>query len=232
MNDIGDSLQFNDVPMLHDYKLNHLLYADDLLLLSTSSSGLQKNIDRVQSHSRAIMNEFDKINTRFCKSVLGVHSRSSNFAVYSELGQIPLVISIISSSINVWLHTISSKSDSLLFKAYLEQIYTSCDKSPHLNFVKNTLKELGFSHVWKNHGTFDHSSLLYSIKTKLKEHHISFWEKSLKSDQGKLRTYNLFKSEFGTETYLDAINDKNVRKNICCFRISAHRLHIEKGRYV
>ena len=247
MNDIDDSLQFDDVPLLHDYKLNHLLYADDLLLLSTSSSGLQKNIDGVQSFckkwgltinsekskimvfskggrttkdkfnfvinnsyvdhvtsykylginisntgkfalaeknlslkaSRALFsvkqsvfnnnvkpsvifkifdslikpialygsdvwfgykkcfynksleemfemsfkghNEFDKIYTRFCKYVLGVHSRSSNFAVYSELGQIPLVISIISSSINFWLHTISSNSDSLLFKAYLNK---------------------------------------------------------------------------------------------------------------
>ena len=95
-------------------------------------------------------------------------------------------------------------------------------KSLHiLIFVKSALKDLGFSHVWKNHGPFDHFSLFYSIKLKLKEYYISFWEKSLKSDDGKLRTYRLFKSEFGTETYLDVINDKNVRKNICCFRICA-----------
>ena len=125
-------------------------------------------------------NEFDKIYTRFCKSVLGVHSKASNFAVYSELGQIPLVISIISSSINFWLHTVSSKRDSILFKAYLEQIYNSCEKSPLLNFVKSALKELGFSRVWKNHGTFDYSSLIYSIKMKLKEYYISFWGKVFK----------------------------------------------------
>ena len=33
------------------------------------------------------------------------------------------------------------------------------------------------------------------------------------------------------ETYLDAINDKNTRKHLSSFRISAHRLHIERGRY-
>ena len=49
MNDIGDSLLLDDTPLLYDYKLNHLLYADDLLLLSTSSAGLQKNIDRVHN---------------------------------------------------------------------------------------------------------------------------------------------------------------------------------------
>ena len=82
-----------------------------------------KSLNEIFEMSFKGHNEFDKIYTRFCKSVLGVHSKTSNFAVYSELGQIPLVISIISSSINFWLHTVSSNSDSILFKAYLEQIY-------------------------------------------------------------------------------------------------------------
>ena len=72
MNDIGDSLQFDDVPLLHDYKLNHLLYADDLLL-STSSSGLQKNIDRVQS---------------FCKTWgLTINSEKSKIMAFSKEGR-------------------------------------------------------------------------------------------------------------------------------------------------
>ena len=118
-------------------------------------------------------------------------------------------------------------------KAYLEQIYSSCEKSPLLNFVKEALKETGFSHVWKNHGSFGHSSLLYSIRNILKEYYISFWENSLKSENGKLRTYKLFKSTFGMETYLDMITDKSTRKHLSSFRISAHRLHIhvERGRY-
>ena len=37
-------------------------------------------------------NEFDKIFSRFSKFVLGVHSKASNFAVLSELGQYPLII--------------------------------------------------------------------------------------------------------------------------------------------
>ena len=38
-------------------------------------------------------NEFDKIYMRFSKYVLGFHSKASNFAVISELGQLPLIIS-------------------------------------------------------------------------------------------------------------------------------------------
>ena len=88
---------------------------------------LHKTIKEMFEMSFKGNNEFDEINTRFCKSVLGVSSRATNFAVYSELGQIPLVISVICSAINFWLHTISSNSNSLLFKVYLEQIYSSCE---------------------------------------------------------------------------------------------------------
>ena len=34
--------------------------------------------------------EFDKVNIRFCKYVLGVNSKACNFAVISELGQFPM----------------------------------------------------------------------------------------------------------------------------------------------
>ena len=246
MNDVGKEMILDDVPILHDYKLNHLLYADDLLLLFTSCASLQNNIDRSRvfdfckkwglkiisdkskvmefskggrkikdmlkfvtneteketaSHykylgvnisntgtfivaekklslkeSRALFsikqgvfnnnvkpsvifrifdyvvktislygsevwfghktsfhnktidhmfemslkgyNEFDKTFTRFYQYILGVHSKTSNFAVYSELGHVPLSTNIISSSISFWLQTTTSKSDSLIFKVY------------------------------------------------------------------------------------------------------------------
>ena len=112
-------------------------------------------------------NEFDKIFTRFSKFILGVHSKASNFAVLSELGQYPLVISALVSCINFWLHVVQSSDKSLINKAYLEQCNNS--NSQWLNFVKNLLCDLGFSHVWENHCTFNSASLLLCIKNRLKE---------------------------------------------------------------
>ena len=74
----------------------------------------KKSIDEMFEMSFKGHNEFDMIFTRFSKYVLGVHSKASNFAVLSELGQLPLIVSIIASCINFWLHTIQSNSESLI----------------------------------------------------------------------------------------------------------------------
>ena len=42
LNDIGNKLCIDDAPILHDSKISHLLYADDLVLLSTFEIGLQE----------------------------------------------------------------------------------------------------------------------------------------------------------------------------------------------
>ena len=93
------------------------------------------------------------------------------------------------------------------------------------------LYDLGFSHVWNNQCTFNASALLFAIKNKLKERFISFWRNRLLSEEGKLRTYKLFKQCFGIEPYLENLYDKNLRRCLTSFRISTHRLRIERGRY-
>ena len=46
-----------------------------------------------------------------------------------------------------------------------------------------------------------------------------------------MRTYKLFKQNFGIEPYLEQLSDRDLRKCLCSFRISTHRLRIERGRY-
>ena len=48
INDIGKTLLADDAPILYHSKVNHLLYADDLVLMSTTEEGLQRNIDKIQ----------------------------------------------------------------------------------------------------------------------------------------------------------------------------------------
>ena len=73
INDIRDDLLENNVPILNGHKISHLLYADDLLLLSTSENELQRNI--------TMINEF-------CyKWGLSVNADKSKVIVFSKSGR-------------------------------------------------------------------------------------------------------------------------------------------------
>ena len=74
INDIGEDLLENNVPILNGHKISHLLYADDLLLLSTSENELQRNI--------TIINEFCN------KWGLSVNADKSKVMVFSKSGRI------------------------------------------------------------------------------------------------------------------------------------------------
>ena len=55
--------------------------------------------------------------------------------------------------------------------------------------------------------------------------------KPKKMEDGKLCSYSYFKTNFGLEKYLLILKNREHRKKFTRFRISAHRLHIEQGRY-
>ena len=46
----------------------------------------------------------------------------------------------------------------------------------------------------------------------------------------KLRTYKLIKHKFELEKYLEVLPDRKQRKALTAFRISSHKLQIERGR--
>ena len=48
----------------------------------------------------------------------------------------------------------------------------------------------------------------------------------------KLRTYKMIKHKFELKKYLEILQDRKQRKSITAFRISAHKLQIERGRYI
>ena len=52
-----------------------------------------------------LTNEVEKFHLKFCKRILGVHSKSTNVAVYAELGRLPLIVPISVQIVKYWLNT-------------------------------------------------------------------------------------------------------------------------------
>ena len=80
----------------------------------------------------------------------------------------------------------------------------------------------------------DLKSLIYS---KLKPKYNFVWRSEIYDDRNnkqggnKLRTYRLFKDNISLEKYLLILNE-DERRVLTKFRVSAHNLEIEKGRYI
>ena len=71
-----------------------------------------------------------------------------------------------------------------------------------------------------------------ALKNCLFKNYINEWrlQASLHSDK-KLSCYVSLKQSFGLEKYLNLLKNFEQRRNFTRFRISAHRLNIERGRY-
>ena len=69
-------------------------------------------------------------------------------------------------------------------------------------------------------------------QSQVKEHSINEWHDGLSArERPLLRTYRLFKSSFGPESYLFNVKDQRYRTAITKLRASSHILEIERGRY-
>jgi hypothetical protein len=80
--------------------------------------------------------------------------------------------------------------------------------------------------------TFGRNKFKNELRKTLKHKYLSYWNniKQNQGESGKFSTYFKFKTRFTTEKYFELKNIVN-RSIVAKFRISAHRLRIETGRY-
>jgi hypothetical protein len=64
--------------------------------------------------------EPDKLHLNFCKFLLGVHKKSSNFAVMPEFGRVPFYINMIKSMLLYWHRLKNYVNNSLLYNAFTD----------------------------------------------------------------------------------------------------------------
>ena len=68
------------------------------------------------------------------------------------------------------------------------------------------------------------------MKRRIIDQYIQEWEMNV-NNASKWEYYRRFKKNFEYEKYLDVIKNGAIRRNLTCFRLSAHSLEIEVGRY-
>ena len=171
----------------------------------------------------------DKAHIRYLKYILGVNKYSSNFAVLSETGRYPMFFSIVISIIK-YLYRLENSENGLLYEAF------KLNKSLHDKNVTTWFSSALFILRLLNIevslvSSLSEMELISIVKSRLINKFEKYWlTEREKLSSGKLTTYFKVKNTFHQEKYL-SINKFKLRKAMCRFRISAHDLRIESGRY-
>ena len=172
-----------------------------------------------------------KIHFKFLQNILGVGKKASHWGLLSETGSFPLRLRIMTSMLRYWFHLYSSSSP-ILGAAFKVNVMLSTKQNTWFSQIKKIMHFIGIEHILY---TSDFLEIKYQIgkcKKLLRHKFVKYWKvKMSQLNQGKLGFYSTFKSEFENEQYLNVIDIPKIRFSLTRFRIGAHKLPVETGRY-
>ena len=170
------------------------------------------------------------VHRKFCKYVLNVSINASNAAVLGELGRRPLRVQYNFRCVKYWLTIVQDKSKRLRNSLYyVLKNLDDVGKQTWASEIKGLLYRNGFGHVWVNQGVGDVEHFLALYKQRLVDISTQEWHSDI-TENRKLDTYILYKSELSFETYLSIDIMPKHRISLSRFRCVNHNLAIEKMR--
>lgn len=166
---------------------------------------------------------FEHLHIKFIKEILGVHSKATNVACLAELNRYPLREKIKLSTLK-FLDHISNSKNSLAYKIF----NNLPPNNPWITATKKWVGELGFSYVINNETII--SKNIRNFKQRIYDQALQNRNSCL-ANCNKLSFYNHIHKFNKRPFYVDICKFKSDRSIICKYRISAHSLSIERGRY-
>ena len=167
----------------------------------------------------------ENLHMRMYKQILGVKTQTTNIGVLLELGRVPLTLWAKKFAVKNWERIRLGSGNEVLLEAYNKGT-SSWDSS-----IRSLLEHNGMLSLYLEDSVCPHPFIFKKLFQRLEDnfHETSFGD--INKDSSKLRTYAYFKTEPGFESYLEMKNI-SVRQQVTKFRLSAHRLAIETGRYI
>ena len=166
---------------------------------------------------------FEHLHIKFIKEILGVQCKTTNVACLTETNRIPLYFKIHLSAIKFLNHIVNSPN------TLVHKIYNNVEKtSKWVNIVKDWLNKLGFGHLTFN--TFNLKYHINSIQQRIYDQAYQIMNYSLNKCE-KLNFFCHTKRIRKRPPYIDICKFKTDRSVFSKFKLSAHSLAIERGRY-
>ena len=181
------------------------------------------------------------IHNRACRFFLGVGKYTPNAAVAGDMGWIPIFQKQWQCLIRLWCRLNNMSSDRLNRKIFIWADIMSkkhkCIKNWNF-YVRKTFSEYNAEHLCIITDYVDSTSVVNTVMSKMFSKYVEQWQGNLQSEKAlsgkggnKLRTYNLFKNSFETETYCKIPMPFSQRSSFAKFRCGVAPLRIETGRF-
>ena len=171
----------------------------------------------------------EKLHIRFCKQVLGMHNKGSNYGCRNELGRPPLSLSTYCTLLKYWFRLMSLGTNTIAFKALLaNNILLHRNKSCWLKTIDSILN---LKHrTCADFQYLNEKETIAKVRSILTSIFIKKAQTALHTNK-KLTIYKEIKHNYLFEPYLAKVVDFKKRVAVSKMRLSAHNLLIETGRY-
>ena len=219
------------------FKLNNYLYKFTNITPRHRLELFDKLVTPILNYSCEVWgfckaDKIERVHMHFCKQVLGVKFSTQNDFIYGELGRVSYYTRRLFCIIKYWFKIINADN-----RRYIKHVYKlmleDLDQNPNIknwaSFVKNTLSNSGFYHVWLTQGVGDIKIFLKIFKQRLQDNFVQEWHHRL-NDSSRALFYREIAS-FDCKNYLDVVNVRKFRTALTKLRTSSHRLEIEVGRW-
>jgi len=231
---------FKNISIIQQLQLFNSLIKP-ILMYGSEVWGIHPLLTHLKKHNNYIFGSLfnrwsaQKVATRFCRNILGLHSKAPILPMLGDLGMYPLYIDILISSVKYWMSIMSKgKVDSLVYQAMLEaySINTNTNIYNATSGLHDIVNYFNFPEIWDNLG----GSNIYMTSTKLKKcmqlDFVKYWYNEISNQQhSRYLFYHQIKTNFNFENYLN-IDSHKLRSCITRLRGSTHTLLVEKGRHL
>ena len=159
---------------------------------------------------------------KFYKYMLGVGTNSPNLSVLGEVSEHPLKHKAHLSLLKYWNRIKDMEEDTLVKKAYHENIALNTNWCQTVQVLNASLK--------LNQGTIPEDKFTSISKLNMRNSFKTFWREEIDKQPPRKKFYAQTKENFRKEIYIDTLPFKD-RQRISKLLCSNHNLEIEKGRH-
>ncbi|MES9883146.1 MAG: reverse transcriptase family protein [Sedimenticola sp.] len=176
--------------------------------------------------------EIERVHTSFIKRILGVKRSASNAMVYNEVARMPLYLTRCNRIVKYWTKLLSTNN--CILKSLYEDMLQDCEANTTghnwLRSVKDILLKLGMNEFWISQEPGDVNIFLARVRQRLADQFFQTNDSTIETCS-KCEIYKYFDKTRGLAKYLCKPIPELRRKTLSRFRLSAHSLAIETGRY-